>query len=107
MIYPKHEDVDTNPTSPWKVVLANQLSGVFEFDFRFDFTGGSFSSETSSFAITKILSLSDVPAPDNIEWAVDGSIFVNNDNSEGAVHHILPNDGGISKIARTVGSGER
>lgn len=105
--YAKHEDVDTNPMEPTKVILANQLQGVFEFEFDLNFdSDGAFSSATSGFQITKRLTTNQVGDPDNVEWAADGSFFVNSDNNAGDITHIQTN-GVMTKIAQTVNSGER
>jgi hypothetical protein len=50
----KLEDVDTNPNNPTQLVLGDQDSGLFTFNFQLDFGSGSFSAAGSSFSITKI-----------------------------------------------------
>eukprot|EP00970_Alexandrium_tamarense_P006155 scaffold1033_cov205-Alexandrium_tamarense.AAC.14 len=99
----KLEDIDTNPTDPTKVVLAEQLTGVYELDFGLVFTNGVFSATSSSFTISK-LPLS-INSPDNVEWSADGSMFVCSDNSDGSVNR-RSSSGVVTKIAATKGSGE-
>lgn len=100
----KLEDIDASPNHPTKVVLAEQLSGVYELDFTLAFSNGVFSAATSSFTISKLpLSIS---SPDNVEWCADDSIFVCSDNNEGAIHR-RSSSGVVTKIAATKGTGER
>ncbi len=108
ILYAKHEDVDTNPLYPNRAILANQREGVFEFDFAFDFSGpgGSFDYTKSDFTIKKVIPLSQVIDPDNVEWCADGSILVNNDNSAGTIQQFFPDTGTVVQIATTLGSGE-
>eukprot|EP00970_Alexandrium_tamarense_P016534 scaffold6744_cov103-Alexandrium_tamarense.AAC.1 len=99
----KLEDIDASPNHPTKVVLAEQLSGVYELDFTLAFSNGVFSAATSSFTISKLpLSIS---SPDNVEWCADDSIFVCSDNNEGAIHR-RSSSGVVTKIAATKGTGE-
>ena len=67
------EDIDTSPSNPTQVVLGDQDSGLFTFDFAFDFAGGSFNAAASSFSITKIQNhINDTDGAfgdaDNVEW---------------------------------------
>lgn len=50
----KLEDIDTSPSNPTKVVLAEQNNGIYTFDFTLDFSSGAFSAGGSSFTISKI-----------------------------------------------------
>ena len=38
----KMEDVDTSPAHPTQAVLGDEDSGLFTFDFAFNFSGGEF-----------------------------------------------------------------
>ena len=98
----KLEDVATSPLEPTKVVLAEQLSGVYELDFNIQFIDGIFSAATSSFSITELkMKLSN---PDNVEWAADGSIYAMSDDETGSVMR-MTSDGKVSEIATCDGEG--
>ena len=86
------------------VVLAEEYSGVYILDFALNFTGGSFFSASSSFTIDK-LDVS-IDHPDNVEWSIDGSIFIQSDNNAGTVTHLTP-DRNVTRIATTKNHGER
>jgi hypothetical protein len=98
----KLEDVDTNPNRPTSVVLGDQDSGVFIFDFNLDFSGGSLKLAGSSFTIKKIADNQNSAAlnnADNVDWTrpttfsnggeyLDGIIFVTEDNETGEIWQI-------------------
>jgi hypothetical protein len=98
------EDVDTSPSDPTKVVLGDQDSGTFTFDFKLVFSGGSFNTKASRFSITKLRNNEDgdgnLGDPDNVDWTdtttlngetfEDGLIFVNEDNSRGEIWVMEP-----------------
>ncbi len=100
----KMEDVDTSPSDPTKVVLGDQNSGTFTFDFNLKFSGGSFNANRSNFSITKLRNNEDgvgnLGDPDNVDWTdtttlngttfEDGLIFVNEDNSRGEIWVMEP-----------------
>jgi hypothetical protein len=115
----KIEDVDTSPGNPTLVVLGDQTSGLFTFDFDFVFDSG-FDSGASSFTITMVAATSNGTGvfgqPDNVDWTdattlgatayPDGLIFVNEDNSTGEIWHMLPDGSSKVRIADTTVSGE-
>ncbi len=115
----KFEDIDTNPNNPVQVVLGDQNSGVFRFDYTLVF-GSSFDANGSSFTLTKISnesgSTNSLDSPDNLEWTFaatldstfypDGIIYINEDNSSGEVWRMLPNGGSKLRIGNTRVSGE-
>ncbi len=110
----KMEDIDTSPSKPDRIVLGNQNSGVFTFDFDLVFSGG-FSAGASRFTVTKISSTSggsnSVDAPDNVDWTAatnlagvsypDGLIFVNEDNSTGEIWSMKPNGSSKVRVGQT------
>jgi hypothetical protein len=97
----KLEDVATSPLQPTKVVLAEQLTGVYEIDLDIKFNDGVFSASSSSFSITKLdITISN---PDNVEWAADGCIYAVSDDDTGSVVRMMP-DGTVDTIA--AGDGE-
>jgi hypothetical protein len=110
----KIEDVDTSPVDPTRVVLGDQTSGVFVFDFDLVFSSG-FDSGASSFTITMIAGTSGgtnvFGQPDNVDWTdattlgstfyPDGLIFVNEDNNDGEVWHMRPDGSNKVRIAST------
>lgn len=55
---PKLEDIDTSPSDPSRVVLGDQDSGVFTFDFQLVFAG-AFAAGVAGFSVTKISDRSD------------------------------------------------
>ena len=111
----KMEDIDTSPTNPKRVVLGDQDSGVFVFDFALSFTGGSFKASSSNFTLSKISSTSggdnSLNSPDNVDWTAattlagtsyaSGIIFVNEDNSSGETWSMTPSGGSKTRIAKT------
>ena len=116
----KLEDVDTSPSDPTRVVLGDQTSGLFTFDFGLDFTSGSFSAAGSGFSITKVLNhVNDVDDTfgdaDNVDWSdattlggttyAEGLIFVNEDTGtgNGEIWMLEPDGSGLTKIGDTTG----
>jgi hypothetical protein len=116
----KLEDVDTSPSDPTRVVLGDQNSGLFTFDFLLDFTGGSFSAAGSGFSITKVLSHVDnvddtFGDADNLDWSdattldgtthAEGLIFVNEDTGtgNGEIWVLEPDGSNLTKIGDTAG----
>ena len=116
----KLEDVDTSPSDPTQVVLGDEDSGVFTFDFNLDFSGGSFNAAGSSFSITKILNHNNdidgaVGDADNVDWTdatvlngvsyPSGLIFVNEDSgtANGETWMSRPDGSGLTLIADNVG----
>jgi hypothetical protein len=96
----KLEDIATSPLEPTKVLLGEQISGVYELDFDIKFVNGVFSASASSFSITKLNI--QVTNPDNVEWSADGSRYVVSDDSTGSVVRLTP-DGKSNKIAGSNG----
>ena len=118
LVSSKLEDVDTSPSDPTRAVLGDQTSGLFTFDFSFDFGGGSFSAAGSSFSITKTQNdvsgtLGTFGDPDNVDWTAptamngtnypDGLIFVNEDNSNGEIWMNAPDGSDLTLIGDTAG----
>lgn len=116
----KLEDVDTSPSDPTQVVLGDEDSGVFTFDFNLDFSGGSFNAAGSGFSITKILNHNNdidgaVGDADNVDWTdatvlngisfPSGLIFVNEDSGTGNGETWMsrPDGSGLVLIADNVG----
>jgi hypothetical protein len=82
------------------VILAEQLSGVYELDFDIKFIDGVFSASSSSFTITKLKIK--ITNPDNVEWAADGSIYAVSDDCSGSIVRMTP-DGTATEIASSDG----
>jgi hypothetical protein len=116
----KLEDVDANPNDATRVVLGDEDSGLFTFDFQLDFIGGSFNANLSSFSITKIQQHNnDIDGlfgdADNVDWTEatilngvthpDGLIFVNEDSAtaNGETWMMKPDGSGLTLIADNVG----
>ncbi len=116
----KLEDVDTSPFDPTQVVLGDQDSGVFTFDFQLNFGGGLFNAASSSFSITKIVNHNDdidglAGDADNVDWTApttlggvnfpQGLIFVNEDSGteNGETWMVRPDGTDLSLIADNVG----
>ncbi len=114
----KFEDIDTNPNNPTQVVLGDQNSGIFKFDFNLNFDTG-FNANASSFTLTKISNESggsgSIDSPDNLDWTKSttlngvsysqGVIFVNEDNSTGEIWSLDPDGNNKIRVGRTtVGS---
>ncbi|TWU28246.1 hypothetical protein [Bythopirellula polymerisocia] len=115
----KFEDIDTSPSDPTRVVLGNQDFGLFTFNFDLDFFGGSFSSGSSSFSLSKIQNdisntLGTFGDPDNVDWTAptvlngrkyaEGLIFVNEDNSNGEIWMNAPDGSDLTRIGDTAGN---
>ncbi|WP_145433265.1 hypothetical protein [Lacipirellula limnantheis] len=120
LVSSKLEDVDTSPVDPTKVVLGDEDSGVFTFDFNLDFSGGSFNAAASGFTITKIHNHANdldgaIGDADNVEWTdattlggtsyPEGLIFVNEDSGtvNGETWMSRPDGSGLTLIADNIG----
>ena len=116
----KLEDVDTSPGDPTQVVLGDQNSGVFTFDFDFNFSGGSFDAAGSGFSITQIHAHHDgtnnaIGDADNVDWTAptvldgtsypEGLIFVNEDFTTGEIWVSEPDGSNLTLIGDTGTSG--
>jgi hypothetical protein len=89
----KFEDIDTNPSNPRQVVLAESNSGVYVFDFFLLFgngEGGSFFNKQDSHFTMKRISDENFGgrSPDNVDWTRNDKIFVNKDNEEGGIWYM-------------------
>ncbi len=115
----KMEDIDTSPSDPIRVVLGDQNSGLFTFEFDLDFGGGGFNAAGSGFSITKIQDhLNDTDGSfgdaDNVDWTdstilsgnvfSEGLIFVNEDTgtNNGEIWMNTPTGTHLTKIGDTV-----
>ena len=116
----KLEDIDASPSDPTQVVLGDEDSGVFTFDFNLDFSGGNFNGASSGFSITKIHNHNNdidgaIGDADNVDWTdattlggtpyPNGIIFVNEDSgtSNGETWMSRPDGSGLTLIADNVG----
>ncbi|MBA3483079.1 MAG: hypothetical protein H0T51_14820 [Pirellulales bacterium] len=116
----KLEDVDTSPVDPTQVVLGDEDSGVFTFDFNLDFSGGNFNAAASNFSITKVHNHNNdvdgsIGDADNVDWTdattlngvsyPAGLLFVNEDSGTGNGETWLsrPDGSDLTKIADNVG----
>lgn len=116
----KLEDVDASPVDPTKVVLGDEDSGVFTFDFNLDFSGGGFNAAASGFTITKIHNHNNdldgaIGDADNVDWTdatmlggtmySEGLIFVNEDSgtANGETWMSRPDGTGLTLIADNIG----
>jgi hypothetical protein len=112
----KLDDVDTSPSEPTKVALADETSGVFVFDFHLAFTNGTFNSTECSFTVQMITDECDacdeeIGDADNLDWTAatqlkgvsypDGLIiFVNEDDDIGEVWQINPDGTNRVRVSR-------
>jgi hypothetical protein len=116
----KLEDVDTSPVDPTQVVLGDEDSGLFTFDFELAFASGAFNAAASSFSITRVLnhvndrdgSFGDA---DNVDWTAattlggvyypHGLLLVNEDSgtANGETWMCAPDGSGLTLIADNVG----
>jgi hypothetical protein len=116
----KLEDVDTSPSDPTKVVLGDEDSGLFTFDFNLNFASGTFDAVNSGFSITKIQNHNnDIDGAfgdaDNVDWTnattlggvsyPNGLIFVNEDSgtANGETWMMQPDGSGLVLIADNIG----
>ncbi len=112
----KLEDIDTSPGDPTRVVLGDQDSGVFTFDFDLDFGSGSFDAASSGFSITQIQAHHDatnnaIGDADNVDWTAptvlngisypEGLIFVNEDYTTGEIWINEPDGSNLTLIGDT------
>lgn len=94
----KFEDIDTNPSNPRQVELAESNSGVyfFDFDLAFDSQGGNgfFDTEQSRFT-AKLISddffRRSSRYPNKVDWTRKNPIFDNKDNDEGGIGYMKVN----------------
>jgi len=120
--FSRPEDVATNPNNGSEFVLAstgrqNDFNGadlvgeLYTMDVAFDFTGGTFNGATGSL---EILYDGDADAaqtlrsPDNLDWADDGLIYVQEDRAVGGIFGdgaVNPNEAGIVRIDPAVVGG--
>lgn len=114
----KLEDVDTSPSSPDLVVLGDQNSGTFIFDFDVIVDATGFDAAASSFTITKVANdgsgagvLGDA---DNVDWTApasiggvdypEGIVLINEDNGDGEVWMMSPDGSNPIRIGDTIGN---
>ena len=118
LVSSKLEDVDTSPGDPTRVVLGDQDSGLYVFDFDLDFSSGSFDAALSGFSITKLQNHNNdqdgtFGDADNVDWSEptilggsrynDGLIFVNEDTgtNNGEIWMMTPDGDNLTLIADT------
>ena len=103
----KLEDVDTSPSQPNKVVLAESRIGVFVLEFDFAFPD----VEQSTFIVKKLNS-NGIKGQDNVDWTgatetnPEGLIYINEDSGRGAIWRMSPSDDHKIAIGRTKTSAE-
>jgi hypothetical protein len=130
--YAKLEDIDARADTGTQVVLGEQNTGVWIFDFdagagkTLDFSSGHFNAGASGFTSVLREGASggggNLDDPDNVDWTAattlkanygtgaetdypDGLIFVNEDNSSGEIYILTPAGSSETRIASTtVGS---
>ena len=115
----KLEDVDTNPNNGTQVVQGIQETGLFTYDFNLVFSGGSFSTASSTFKTKKIKEhVNDTDGSfgdaDNVDWTLatvlngsnytNGLIFVNEDSgtANGETWMMTPSGSGLTLIGDTI-----
>ena len=120
LISSKLEDVDTNPNDPTQMLLGDQDSGLFTFDFSLDFSAGAFDPDNSAFSITKVLDhTNDVDGQfgdaDNVDWTAattlggvsypNGLLLVNEDTgtNNGEIWVVEPDGANPVIIGDTAG----
>ena len=101
VLFAKSEDVHPNvePASPGygkEAVLASQGEGIFKIDFsQLDFIQGDLGqSRDSDVSVLYVAAKQDYTTPfskmDNLVWATDGMIYVNEDDGEGDMWRVDP-----------------
>jgi hypothetical protein len=115
----KFEDIDANPNNGTQVVQGIQETGLFTYDFNLVFSGGSFSTASSTFSLKKIRDQNNdtdglFGDADNVDWTMattlngttyaNGLIFVNEDSgtANGETWRMSPDGSGLSLIADTI-----
>ena len=104
----KLEDVDTSPSQPNRVVLAESKIGIFILEFNFTFSDAI---ESSTFTIMRLNS-DGIQGQDNVDWTdatvsnPDGIIYVNEDSGRGGIWKISPSNHEKYPIGRTTTSEE-
>lgn len=97
----KLEDIHTNPMDSTEVVFADQTDGVYRMslDLVFDEDGLDLAqSKTSIFQIDDDDS-GLIGAPDNVTWALDGLIYVQEDGDGDGMFLMNPDGTGVLQIA--------
>ncbi len=110
--FSRPEDVATNPDDGSEFVLASTgrqsdfngadlVGEVYTMDVEFDFTGGTFNGASGSLNILydgDSDAAQTLRSPDNLDWADDGLIYVQEDRAVGGIFGegaVNPNDAGI------------
>lgn len=120
LISSKLEDVDVSPNDPTQVVLGDQDSGLFTFDFSLAFGPGGFDLAASGFSLTRIQEHADdvdgaFGDADNVDWTAattlggvsypNGIILANEDTGtgNGEIWMMNPDGSALTKIGDTLG----
>ncbi|MEZ6192263.1 MAG: hypothetical protein R3C45_13370 [Phycisphaerales bacterium] len=84
LIEDKLEDVHTNPANGAQLVFADQTDGVYTVDLNLQFNAGTFDPNNSGATINQIVretGAGSLGNPDNLTWAANGKLFVQQDGS--------------------------
>jgi len=98
----KLEDVHTNPADGTQMLLADQTDGLYTMDFNLAFSGGAFDPLNSGASIDQIVpefGTGSLGNPDNVTWADDGKLYVQQDGAGDGMWQMDPDGTNRTQIA--------
>ncbi len=103
----KLEDVHTNPADGTQLVLADQTDGLYTMDLDLQFAGGVFDTLNSGATIDQIvpeIGTNSLGNPDNLTWAEDGKLYVQQDGAGNGMWQMDPD--GTNRVQIATGFSE-